>query len=149
MFWLNWLLEFTSNSVRVSASITHVPSLFHIYISISVSSKWAPFVTSPFHIYMFLFCSIGRRNVLQIVIHDVNRSLALQSASLKLVAAVSRGGPCPFEKAEPLGFLSNSHFHVTTTGKRLSVAILGILNVTQLQTSAQSDFQPVLSLGCI
>lgn len=147
MFSLNWRLDFTSNSVRVSAPSPHIPSLFCSYVSISVSSQWLPFVT--FHICVFLFRSIERRSFLQIVNHDVERSLALQSTSLKQGAVVSQGGPCSYEKAEPLGFSSDPHFHVTTTEKRLSVAILGILNVTRLQMSAHSDFQPVLLLGCL
>lgn len=149
LFSLNWLLDFTSNSVRVSVPSPHIPSLFRSYVSISVSSQWLPFVTFPFHICVFLFHSIGRRSFLQIVNHDVDQSWALQNTSLKLGAVVSQGEPCSYEKAEPLGFSSDRHFHVTTTEQRLSVAILGILNFTRLQMSAHSDFQPVLLLGCL
>jgi len=84
---------------------------------------------------MFLFCSIARSSFFQIVAHDLDRSLALQSTSLNLVAVLSPGGPSSYEKAEP-------------KEKRLLIPILGIFNITQLQTSAHSDFQPVLLLGC-
>lgn len=141
--WWNWLLACTANSFRVSASVICAPSLFHSRVSISVSSQWSPFVSSPFHTCIFLFFSIGKRSFLQLVIHN-GVKLHFDSAKCQHKASSSNvtGWNMFLWKYQEFGVLVRPSLECDNSRKkRPSVVILGILNVAQLHVSAQNNFQ--------